>query len=330
MPGRVLANLAAPHGCTRATSSPHRAEVSICRTATASVNVPLRPAISQLDRDAAQRAEETRASSGSTPSSADAAGLRRFAGRAVDQLGHRPGGRRAARRRCAGVACDRPEERTDLPDGVGAPGEVPYVVVPYVEQMQYAYAAADFALCRCGAMTCAELSAVGLPAAYVPYPVGNGEQRFNAVPIVACRRWPARRRRRSRRRVDHGQRRAADHRSRRRWQRMSAAAESAGSRDADVVLARHVLTVVPTEYRRFPTAQARANDDAGRPRRRRRASRGLGGAGRRPRAQRRDRCRTCTGRPRPRPHHRHRRCRHERPGPHPARARRVGERVRGA
>ena len=44
----------------------------------------------------------------------------------------------------------------------------PYVVVPYVEQMQYAYAAADFVLCRCGAMTCAELAAVGLPAAYVP------------------------------------------------------------------------------------------------------------------------------------------------------------------
>ena len=60
----------------------------------------------------------------------------------------------------------------------------PYVVVPYVEQMQYAYAAADFAVCRCGAMTCAELAAVGLPAAYVPYPVGNGEQRFNALPIV--------------------------------------------------------------------------------------------------------------------------------------------------
>src|SRR5206468_8851111 len=66
-----------------------------------------------------------------------------------------------------------------------APDEqVPYVVVPYVDGMQYAYAAADFALCRCGAMTCAELAAVGLPAAYVPYPVGNGEQRFNALPIV--------------------------------------------------------------------------------------------------------------------------------------------------
>jgi UDP-N-acetylglucosamine--N-acetylmuramyl-(pentapeptide) pyrophosphoryl-undecaprenol N-acetylglucosamine transferase len=49
--------------------------------------------------------------------------------------------------------------------------------------MDLAYAAADFALCRAGAMTCAELTAVGLPAAYVPLPHGNGEQRRNALPI---------------------------------------------------------------------------------------------------------------------------------------------------
>ena len=61
---------------------------------------------------------------------------------------------------------------------------VPYVAVPYVDQMELAYAAADFALCRAGAMTCAELTAVGLPAAYVPLPIGNGEQRANALPIV--------------------------------------------------------------------------------------------------------------------------------------------------
>jgi UDP-N-acetylglucosamine--N-acetylmuramyl-(pentapeptide) pyrophosphoryl-undecaprenol N-acetylglucosamine transferase len=61
---------------------------------------------------------------------------------------------------------------------------VPYVVLPYVDRMDLAYAAADFALCRAGAMTCAELTAVGLPAAYVPLPIGNGEQRLNALPIV--------------------------------------------------------------------------------------------------------------------------------------------------
>jgi UDP-N-acetylglucosamine--N-acetylmuramyl-(pentapeptide) pyrophosphoryl-undecaprenol N-acetylglucosamine transferase len=49
--------------------------------------------------------------------------------------------------------------------------------------MDLAYAAADFALVRGGAMTCAELTAVGLPAVYVPLPHGNGEQRLNAAPI---------------------------------------------------------------------------------------------------------------------------------------------------
>jgi UDP-N-acetylglucosamine--N-acetylmuramyl-(pentapeptide) pyrophosphoryl-undecaprenol N-acetylglucosamine transferase len=63
-------------------------------------------------------------------------------------------------------------------------GGVPYVASPYIDRMDLAYAAADFALCRAGAMTCAELTAVGLPAAYVPLPIGNGEQRMNALPIV--------------------------------------------------------------------------------------------------------------------------------------------------
>jgi UDP-N-acetylglucosamine--N-acetylmuramyl-(pentapeptide) pyrophosphoryl-undecaprenol N-acetylglucosamine transferase len=61
---------------------------------------------------------------------------------------------------------------------------VPYVATTYIDRMDLAYAAADFALCRAGAMTCAELTAVGLPAAYVPLPIGNGEQRLNALPIV--------------------------------------------------------------------------------------------------------------------------------------------------
>jgi len=78
------------------------------------------------------------------------------------------------------------ETAADGPLSSGAAGvaAVPYVTVPYVDRMDLAYAAADFALCRAGAMTCAELTAVGLPAAYVPLPIGNGEQRLNALPIV--------------------------------------------------------------------------------------------------------------------------------------------------
>jgi UDP-N-acetylglucosamine--N-acetylmuramyl-(pentapeptide) pyrophosphoryl-undecaprenol N-acetylglucosamine transferase len=62
----------------------------------------------------------------------------------------------------------------------------PYEVRAYIDDMPAAYAAADLALCRAGAMTCAELAAVGLPAAYVPLPIGNGEQRLNAQPVVAA------------------------------------------------------------------------------------------------------------------------------------------------
>nr|MDT0665187.1 UDP-N-acetylglucosamine--N-acetylmuramyl-(pentapeptide) pyrophosphoryl-undecaprenol N-acetylglucosamine transferase [Micromonospora sp. DSM 115978] len=67
-----------------------------------------------------------------------------------------------------------------LPRGLPAP----YVVKPYLDHIPSAYAAADMVLCRAGAMTCAELAAVGLPAAYVPLPIGNGEQRRNALPTV--------------------------------------------------------------------------------------------------------------------------------------------------
>ena len=68
----------------------------------------------------------------------------------------------------------------DLP--AGAP---PYVAVPYIDRMDLAYAAADLVLARSGAMTVAEIGAVGLPAVYVPLPHGNGEQRFNATAQVA-------------------------------------------------------------------------------------------------------------------------------------------------
>jgi UDP-N-acetylglucosamine--N-acetylmuramyl-(pentapeptide) pyrophosphoryl-undecaprenol N-acetylglucosamine transferase len=74
-----------------------------------------------------------------------------------------------------------PRNGHDAP--VAASG-VPYVATPYIDRMDLAYAAADFGLCRAGAMTCAELTAVGLPAAYVPLPIGNGEQRLNALPVV--------------------------------------------------------------------------------------------------------------------------------------------------
>ena len=77
--------------------------------------------------------------------------------------------------------------------GESATGVVPlgndaiaYVTLPYIDRMDLAYAAADLAITRAGAMTCAELAAVGLPAIYVPLPIGNGEQRLNAQPVVSA------------------------------------------------------------------------------------------------------------------------------------------------
>jgi UDP-N-acetylglucosamine--N-acetylmuramyl-(pentapeptide) pyrophosphoryl-undecaprenol N-acetylglucosamine transferase len=71
-------------------------------------------------------------------------------------------------------------------DAVDVPPDLPapYVTVPYIADMELGYAAADLALCRGGGMTLAEVTTVGLPAIYVPLPYGNGEQRRNALPVV--------------------------------------------------------------------------------------------------------------------------------------------------
>ena len=73
-------------------------------------------------------------------------------------------------------------EDVEIPADLSAP----YVTVKFLAEMELGYAAADLALCRGGAMTCAETAAVGVPAVYVPLPWGNGEQRRNALPIVAA------------------------------------------------------------------------------------------------------------------------------------------------
>ncbi|MGZ8742064.1 MAG: undecaprenyldiphospho-muramoylpentapeptide beta-N-acetylglucosaminyltransferase [Nocardioides sp.] len=74
------------------------------------------------------------------------------------------------------------------PNGVAnveqAAGAPPYVVMPYVDRMDLAYAAADLVVCRSGANTVTEVAATGLPAVFVPLPHGNGEQALNARPVV--------------------------------------------------------------------------------------------------------------------------------------------------
>lgn len=120
------------------------------------------------------------------------------------------------------------------------PGRPAYVPVPYLERMDLAYAAADAVLCRSGAMTVAEVSAVGLPAVFVPLPHGNGEQALNAASAVSAGAailvddadlsadWVAR----------HVVPMVVDNA---RLETMGAAAVGLGHREADEVLAKIVL-----------------------------------------------------------------------------------------
>ncbi|MEW9870543.1 undecaprenyldiphospho-muramoylpentapeptide beta-N-acetylglucosaminyltransferase [Arthrobacter sp. HS15c] len=62
-----------------------------------------------------------------------------------------------------------------------APG---YRQVEYIDGMELAYAAADLLLARSGAATVCEVAAVGVPAVFVPLPIGNGEQALNAAGLV--------------------------------------------------------------------------------------------------------------------------------------------------
>jgi UDP-N-acetylglucosamine--N-acetylmuramyl-(pentapeptide) pyrophosphoryl-undecaprenol N-acetylglucosamine transferase len=143
------------------------------------VGVPLRTAITRMDRTALRPHALAHfglrpdlpvlfvfgASQGARTINLAVAGAAKRLAHAGIQVLHVQGGRN-----------DPFEVPSDLP--------VPYVVVPYISDMQLGYAAADLALCRGGAITVAETTAVGLPAIYVPLPYGNGEQRRNAVPVV--------------------------------------------------------------------------------------------------------------------------------------------------
>lgn len=142
------------------------------------VGVPVRASITSLDR-AALRAQ-ARAAFGFAE---DARVLLVFGGSQGAQSINRAVSGAAGALAAKGISvlhAHGPKNTLDLPE----PSGPPYVAVPYLDRMDLAYAAADLAICRSGAMTVAEVSAIGLPAVYVPLPIGNGEQRLNALPVV--------------------------------------------------------------------------------------------------------------------------------------------------
>jgi UDP-N-acetylglucosamine--N-acetylmuramyl-(pentapeptide) pyrophosphoryl-undecaprenol N-acetylglucosamine transferase len=129
----------------------------------------------------------------------DRAGLREQARRFFDLDADRPtllvtGGSQGARRlneAVSGASAALAGAGVQVLHVVGPQGEatpqpstVPYAVLPFVDRMDLAYAAADLVLSRGGANSVIEAAAVGLPAVFVPLPIGNGEQEHNARPVV--------------------------------------------------------------------------------------------------------------------------------------------------
>jgi UDP-N-acetylglucosamine--N-acetylmuramyl-(pentapeptide) pyrophosphoryl-undecaprenol N-acetylglucosamine transferase len=145
------------------------------------IGIPLRTAISQLDRAAARSTARAAFGLGDGPVLlvfGGSLGARSINSAVVEAAGD------LARAGVQVLHITGSARAAEVREAFG--GDVPptHHLVDYVDGMQDAYAAADLALCRAGANTCAELAAVGLPAVYVPLPIGNGEQALNARPIV--------------------------------------------------------------------------------------------------------------------------------------------------
>ncbi|HUR13159.1 MAG TPA: undecaprenyldiphospho-muramoylpentapeptide beta-N-acetylglucosaminyltransferase [Mycobacteriales bacterium] len=174
----IANRLGARFAVTVATSGP---DVRLPRSTV--VGIPLRRAVAHLDRATAR------------------AGARAAFGLEDGPVLLVTGGSQGARRLNAAVVAAAPvlagagvqvlhvagpTQAAEVRAALGAAAPATHHVLDYVDGMHTAYAAADLALCRSGAMTCAELATVGMPAVFVPLPIGNGEQALNAGPLVAA------------------------------------------------------------------------------------------------------------------------------------------------
>ena len=171
------------------------------KTVTERVGLPLRPAIAtlaaRLERDPQLARVEAASQLGVDPTrplvlvtggSLGAQSLNEaMAGSARELLAHAQvvhltgrGKLEEVRRLVAGSA--GPDVLNGL--GIDRLGQGDYHAVEYLERIDLAFACADLVICRSGAGSVSEIAALGLPAVYVPLPIGNGEQRFNAQPVV--------------------------------------------------------------------------------------------------------------------------------------------------
>jgi UDP-N-acetylglucosamine--N-acetylmuramyl-(pentapeptide) pyrophosphoryl-undecaprenol N-acetylglucosamine transferase len=141
------------------------------------VGLPIRRMISTLDRNASRA--EARAFFGLDP---DRPTLLVTGGSQGAQSLNRAVSAAAAQLSDAGIQVLHVQGK----HGGAAPAatDAPYVVLDYVDRMDLAYAAADLVVCRAGANSVTEAAATGLPAVFVPLPIGNGEQEHNARPVV--------------------------------------------------------------------------------------------------------------------------------------------------
>ena len=151
---------------------------------TVPVGNPVRPELAHLDRDALR--EAALAEFGLRPDRytvfvfGGSQGARRLNQAIIETAGRWPHpGLVQILHACGG----RDEELvkagwTEVADRLGA---LHVSVVPFIDRMDLAYAVADLAVCRAGALTVAELTAAGLPAIMVPLPHAvGGHQAANA------------------------------------------------------------------------------------------------------------------------------------------------------
>lgn len=68
-----------------------------------------------------------------------------------------------------------------------APLKIKSLVFSYLHEIQYVYAVSHLAICRSGATTIAELTALGLPAILIPYPYATGRHQYENARVLQAK-----------------------------------------------------------------------------------------------------------------------------------------------